>query len=442
MLSFRRPARGALLSLLIAGWIAGWNQRAEAQPALTTIEDILYRADGTRYTGTIFITWNSFQAGDTSNIATANLTFAIINGVLQVRLVPTTTASAGAQYNVTYNNNGLNQFTEIWAVPPTSVTLRVRDVRVSSGTVVGPPPVTSPVQIPDVVGLTNELTVRPVEGVGFQIGRAAVINQSGQIDGATGNLTDCVRVDGSSGPCGSGGGGISPAFADSEAPAGAINSSNRVYTLAFAPSPASSLELYRNGLLQQQNLDYTLSGSTLTFGIAETPQTGDLLAASYRYGNPSNPLGSLTSSQVICSSNGSSTNSTAPTQLASCTAQAGLLTAGDRIEIQYAYSHTGSATGITPSIQWGGTTVLSRTSTAGESNLVGRLTFGITASTQIWSSESWGASTSVVNSAGSTSANTSQNLVISFRGQMASATSDTINLSNFTVIRYPAQTNP
>ena len=183
-----------------AGGGRDWN--SGGQPALTTIQDILYRADGTRFTGTMFIRYNSFLAGDTSNIATSNLTLPIVNGALRVQLVPTTTASAGAQYTVTYNSQGINQFTEIWAVPPSTIALRVRDVRVSTGTVVGPPPVTTPVQIGDVVGLSNELAVRPMKGVGFGIGRTAVINQAGQIDAAAGNLGDCVRVDGSSGPCG------------------------------------------------------------------------------------------------------------------------------------------------------------------------------------------------------------------------------------------------
>ena len=115
---------------------------AEGQPALTTIQDILYRADGTRYNGTIFIKWNSFQGGDASNIATADLALPIVNGSLKVQLVPTTNASPGAQYNVTYNSKGKNLFTETWAVPPSDVPLRVRDVRIATGTVVGPPPVT------------------------------------------------------------------------------------------------------------------------------------------------------------------------------------------------------------------------------------------------------------------------------------------------------------
>ena len=105
------------LALLAAGAMG----IAAGQPALTTIQDVLYRADGTRFTGTMFIRYNSFLAGDTSNIATANLTLPIVNGVLRVQLVPTTTASAGAQYAVTYNSQGIDQFTEIWAVPPSTI---------------------------------------------------------------------------------------------------------------------------------------------------------------------------------------------------------------------------------------------------------------------------------------------------------------------------------
>jgi hypothetical protein len=155
-------------------------------------------------------------------------------------------------------------------------------VRISSGTVVGPPPVTSPIQIGDVVGLPNALAVRPTEGVGFASGRAAVIDQAGQIDGASGNLGDCVRVDGSSGPCGSGGGGGGPLFSDGETPTGVINAMNTTFTLNFSPSPTVSLSLSRNGLLMKQGTDYSLSGVVITFFPGSVPQTGDVLLASYR----------------------------------------------------------------------------------------------------------------------------------------------------------------
>jgi hypothetical protein len=432
MLSFRRVA----LLLVAAGVATG-------QPPLTTIQDILYSADGNRYTGTMFIRWNSFQAGDTSNIATANVTVPVVNGVLYVQLVPTTTASAGAQYDITFNGGGRNQFTQVWAVPPSPVKLRVRDVLVSQGTVVGPAPATSQIQISDVAGLANALALLTARGAGFAIGRTAIINQSGQIDGAAGSLGDCVRVDGTSGPCGGGsGGGIVPQFADGEIPAGAINGTNTIFTLTFTPSPPASLDLYRNGLLQRANTDYILNGNSVQFFLSSTPQTGDVLVASYRYGNPNNPLGSLTTPQVVCSSAGATTSATTLTQLGSCTIPAGLLGTGDRIEIQFQYSHTGMATGFVGEIHWANTTVISRPTAAAETAFAGRATFGIYAGAQSWDIESWGSNFGMATGVGSAAADTTQSLTISFRGQMSAATTDSLSLRNFTVVRYPAQVNP
>lgn len=414
---------------------------AAAQPALTTIQDVLYRADGTRFTGTVYITYDSFLAGDTSNVATANLVLPVVNGSLRVRLVPTTTASGGAQYQVTYNSAGVNQFTETWAVPPSSLVLRVRDVRLSSGTVVGPAPVVSPVQIGDVIGLANELEVRPMRGVGFGIGRAAVINSAGQLDGAAGSLSDCVRVDGSSGPCGSGG-GTAGLFSDSEVPSGTVNGSNTVFLLTHVPDPESSLHLFRNGLLMRSGADFSLGASTVTFFVAATPQTGDLLTASYRFADPSNPLGTLGAPQVVCSSVGANTSATASTQLATCTIPAGTLGAGDRLEVRFQYGHTGTSTGFTGEVRVGSTTVLTRAAGANESLLAGRSDFGLFSAGQVWDTQSWGAATTPESGAGGAGEDASQAVTIQFRGQMAATTADTVGVRNFTVIRYPAQVNP
>jgi hypothetical protein len=432
MLSFKR------LALLVLATVAV----AAGQPALTTIQDILYRADGSRYSGTLFIRWSSFEAGDTSNIATADLALPIVNGVLNVRLVPTTTASAGARYDITYNSQGKNEFTEVWAVSPSAVTLRVRDVRVASGTVVGPPPVTSPVQISDVVGLVDSLALLASKGVGFAPGRAAVINTSGQIDGASGSLADCVRVDGSSGPCGGGASGVLPLFSDGETPAGSVDGSNTFFSLNFAPSPAASLAVYRNGLLQKPGVDFSISGSSITFFLGSTPQTGDLIEASYRYGDPNNPLGSLTAAQVICSGAGSGTTASTLTQLGSCTIPARLLGTGDRVELQFQYSHSGTTTGFTGEIHWGNTTVLSTGAPAGETALAGRISFGIEGAGQTWGAQDWGNLVTLAATAGSASADTTVNLTISFNGKMAGATTENVSLQNFTVVRYPAQSNP
>jgi hypothetical protein len=415
---------------------------AWGQPALTTIQDVLYRADGTRFNGTMHIRWNSFQGGDSSNIATGDVTLQIVNGVLRVRLVPTTNASAGANYQVTYNSRGRMQFSETWAVPPSSTVLRVRDVRGSSGTVVGPETVSAPVQISDVVGLTNELALRPQKGAGFQIARAAVINTAGQIDGATGSLGDCVRVDGTSGPCGAGGGGVLPAFADHEVPSGLVNGTNTVFTLTLAPQPAASLALYRNGLLQRANSDFTLSGATITFLSGSTPQAGDLLTASYRYGDPSNPLGTLTAAQVVCSSTGGSTTSASLTTLGACTVPAGLLAPGDRVEIRYDFAHTGASSGIGFEVKWGLTTLVSRSTALGESLISGKNDLGLSDEGAQWSGQSWGAVLNFAAATGTAQDDISQAMVITLRGQVLSGGGDSVILRNFSVIRYPAQANP
>ena len=440
MLVFRRVALCTLMMLMMAGW--GVFSEAQAQPALTTIQDILYRADGSRFSGTMFIKWHSFLAGDTSNIATSDLTLQIVNGSLNVKLVPTTTATAGAQYNITYNSSGKIQFTETWAVPPSGLALRVRDIRISAGAVVGPPPVISPVQIGDIVGLANALNTRPTQGVGFSPARAAVINQAGQLDAASGNLGDCVRVDGTSGPCGGNGGGVTPLFADEETPSGSVDGTNVTFLLSKAPSPASSLELYRNGLQLRRGTDYSLSGFTLTFFTGSIPQLGDLLIARYRYADPANPLGSLTSSQVVCSSIGVSTTSVTFDPLGSCTIPEGILDTGDRLEVLFRFDHTGSATGFTGEVRWGGTTLLSRSGGAGDTALSGRLTLGVTPGGQVWDAQSWGTILAPAFGAGTATENSTLALTLSFQGKLTTATTDALVLRSFSVVRYPAQTNP
>jgi len=109
-----------------------------------------------------------------------------------------------------------------------------------------------------------------------------VIDATGAIDGASGNASDCLHVDGSSGSCGSSSSGMSPTFVDAEIPGGTLNGVNSSFSLANAPSPSTSLQLFRNGLLLNQTGDYSLSGNAITFLSGAIPQTGDALLASYR----------------------------------------------------------------------------------------------------------------------------------------------------------------
>lgn len=73
-------------------------------------------------------------------------------------------------------------------------------------------------------------------------------------------------------------------FADNETPSGTVNGTNATFTLANAPSPAGSLILTKNGVIQKAGgVDYTLSSLTITFVTVAIPLTGDILIAWYRY---------------------------------------------------------------------------------------------------------------------------------------------------------------
>jgi hypothetical protein len=289
MFSFKRCVLG--IGLVLCGCAV-----ALAAPPLTIVQDILFNADGTRFNGVATVSWQSFEASDMSNVLAHSITTQIINGLLRVQLVPTTNALSPASYNVVYNTDGNTQFQETWAVPPSSVPVRVRDIRIGGpGTTVGggtgPGQIVNTVNISDVVGLTAALTLRAAIGTGYTPSRAAVIDAAGALDGAIGNVSDCVHVDGSSGPCGgTGTSGSAFAFVDGEIPTGVINGANAAFLLGNAPLPGFSLALFRNGLRLTQGSDYALSNSAVTFVQSAIPQANDVLLASYRIGANSTGL--------------------------------------------------------------------------------------------------------------------------------------------------------
>jgi hypothetical protein len=188
---------------------------------------------------------------------------------------------------VKYNSNGRTQFTEYWAVPPSTTSLKLADVRLQSlnslnsgGGSGSTPPGNTTVGITDVTGLLDELNARPVRGLAYIASRTAMINTEGQIESVLGQSTDCVHVDGTASPCTIS--TVAATFVDAEVPAGTVNGSNTTFELAGTPNPVSSVTLFNNGILLLRGVDYTLSGSIITFINGVVPYTGDLLQASYR----------------------------------------------------------------------------------------------------------------------------------------------------------------
>lgn len=98
---------GRLFYLLptVLGWIILASMISAAQtPALTTINDIVYRADGTRAGGTLLISWSAFTTADGHAIAAGKTSTVLENGgALSVQLVPNAGAAPpNTFYTVVY----------------------------------------------------------------------------------------------------------------------------------------------------------------------------------------------------------------------------------------------------------------------------------------------------------------------------------------------------
>jgi len=262
-----------------------------------------------------------------------------------------------------------------------------------------------------------------------------VIGETGLLEAAAGEPTDCVRVDGTAGPCGSGD-SSAVSFVDNEVPEGNIDGTNRIFTLAVVPIPENSLQLYRNGLLQKSGFDYTLSGDTITFVTGATPQTGDVVLASYRLSSAG--PGAVGVAQVLCIGNGTATSETTSTSLSQCDVPAGYLKAGDRIEIRFDVAHSGTTAGFTFEVKWGSTTMLSRSALAAETLLTGRGDVGIHPTGAQGSTQNWGGTSAFTAGVNSMTDNGIAGVAIDFLGRMATTTTDAVTLRQFTVLRYPA----
>ena len=402
-----------------------------AAPPLTTIQDVLYKADGTRFNGTLTISWSSFEAIDHSMIQQQSTTVTVVNGSLQVQLVPTTSATPATYYTVVYNSDGLVQFQETWAVPSSALPLHVRDVRVATAGLLGADNAT--VQEADVVGLISDLGARPLKGPGYATGRVAFVNSTGILETVMGSPTDCVHVDGTAGPCG----GTPPGFVDGDTPAGLVDGANTAFALSGVPNPTASLTVYRNGMLQKPVQDFTLSGNQIQFVAAAAPQPGDTLAANYRLtGTAGDPPQLFPNPQVLCSGLGAATNSSTLASVGTCHIPAAILAPGDRVEIRFDLDHAGSAGGFGFEVHWGATTVLARNAPAVDAQATGRAEAALTSAGAQLSHQSWGTSLAFAAGVGKSTDDYSAGLTVDFRASTVQS-GETVTLKNFTLVRFP-----
>jgi hypothetical protein len=426
------PLRGTILAA------TALCATAFAQSGLTTIQDTLFKADGTRFTGTITIQWVTFDTTNPGTVVQQSTSVDVANGLLQVQLVPNSTAAPPANvYTVHYQSDASQQFTETWTVPAGTTPLTVAQVRTgiitSGGT--GTAPGTT-VTESSVVGLLSDLAQRPVKGPGFGTTAVAVINQNGQIDAAVGDVGMCVLVDGTAGPC-----GVTSQFFDAETPGGVVDGVNTAFTLANSPS-GTSLSLFLNGLYLSAGFDYTLNGSAITFTSGAQPQPGDTLIASYRIDPLAGNIGALHGgsptvlAQVICSANGTSANSATFATLGTCAIPSADLKPGDRFEVRFSFTHTGTASGYNVQINWGNTTVLLRQAGQQDTAFAGQADAAISASGAQLTLQSYGTVLSFRPSI--VSAPAQNGLSLAFQSALTAASSDMVALTSYTVLRYPA----
>lgn len=260
-----------LLPAILFGCIVSFCASAQS---LTEIRDTIYNANGKPFSGTVVITWIGSTGPAPGTISPLSTSARIYNGAISVFLVPSTTAPAGTYYQAVYNSNdGLVTWSEVWQVPPSSLPLTVSQVRQSStggsgstgggtsggsggtGTPGGSQYATLPISISQVTNLSADLASI----------NASVSSLSAQVASLGNSLSTSNAL-----------------FVDAETPSGTANGVNATFTLAHTPSPANSVAVYRNGLIQLNGLDYTVSGGTITFNAGSIPQTGDLLQAYYR----------------------------------------------------------------------------------------------------------------------------------------------------------------
>lgn len=245
---------------------------AIAQTTLTQIQDTVYNTDGSLFNGTLLVTWTGTGGSSASIPNPSNASVTIYNGALSLRLVPSTTSPGSAPYTAVFtSSSGLVTWTETWEVPPATTPLNLSEVNVSSSTSAG-----TQITISQVVGLTSDLNA--ING-----SLASLTSTANGINSAVTTLTASLAslttlVNGLA----AGGGTTNVAFVDAEAPSGTVNGSNTVFTLANTPVSATALDVYVNGLLLSNGVDYSLSGKTLTFGITSIPQSGDTLRVYYR----------------------------------------------------------------------------------------------------------------------------------------------------------------
>src|SRR5581483_11935458 len=131
-----------VVALITASAFGRTTELASGSPAMTTVSDTVYLADGTAARGNLIITWPAFVTGDGVAVAAGTSNVALgTDGSLSVALVPNAGATpAGVYYSVIYQLGPGQVRTETWVVP-TSSPAKLATVRMTPGSGLAAQPV-------------------------------------------------------------------------------------------------------------------------------------------------------------------------------------------------------------------------------------------------------------------------------------------------------------
>jgi hypothetical protein len=176
-----------LLTAFLVSVVATWTGicppvAMAASPAMTTVSDTVYQADGSPASGVVLISWPAFTAADGTPVAAGSTSAALgNNGSLSVNLVPNAGATpSGTYYTAVFQLQDVVR-TEYWLVGTTSPTT-LSAVRATPGVGVAAPPV-SKLYVDNAIATTKAYVDSSVASVGS----GSYVSKSG--DAMSGPLT-------------------------------------------------------------------------------------------------------------------------------------------------------------------------------------------------------------------------------------------------------------
>ncbi len=131
------PSRRWRLFYCLIGLLLAMVLTPSMQASTTTVQDVVYRADGQPASGTLVISWPAFTTADNLAVAAGSMSVAIgPQGAISIALVPNAGGTPdGTYYKVIFKLNDGSTSEEYWAIPATTTTTiaAVRSKIVPSG---------------------------------------------------------------------------------------------------------------------------------------------------------------------------------------------------------------------------------------------------------------------------------------------------------------------